>query len=203
VSRRGRKRARLWFDIHSWVGLKLSIFMSFILVTGTLAVLSAEMDWATHASMRVEPRPESERASWGALYTAARAAYPDWQIGYLTEPVDPWFAAQAYGYTPAGHTRLIDIDPYSAEVRGDRAVAFLVSRHWPVDLRSLPARLRPRELHRVDALPHNERGKLDRQSLRSLAAELAGARRGSTLDERPAAQRTSVDGELVANISAS
>lgn len=121
MSRRGRKRARLWFDIHSWVGLKLSIFMSFVLVTGTLAVLSAEMDWATHASMRVEPRPEAERASWGALYTAARVAYPDWQIGYLTEPIDPWFAAQAYGHTPQGRTRLIDIDPYSAEVRGDRA----------------------------------------------------------------------------------
>ena len=123
MSRRpGRKRARLWFDIHSWVGLKLSILMSFILVTGTLAVLSAEMDWATHASMRVEPRPESERASWGALYAAAQAAYPDWRIGLLTEPVDPWFAAQAYGHTPQGRTRLIDIDPYSAEVRGDR--------HW-------------------------------------------------------------------------
>lgn len=115
-----RKRQRLWFDIHSWVGLKLSIFMAFVLVTGTLAVLSAEMDWATHESMRVAPRPAAERASWGAWYAAARAAYPDWEIGYLTEPVDPWFTAEAYGYLPDGRTRLIDIDPYTAEVRGDR-----------------------------------------------------------------------------------
>jgi uncharacterized iron-regulated membrane protein len=94
--------------------------MSFILITGTLAVLSSEMDWATHASMRVEPRPEAERVSWGELYAAARSAYPEWKIGYLTEPLDPWFAAQAFGHTPEGRTRLIDIDPYTADVRGDR-----------------------------------------------------------------------------------
>lgn len=119
---RMRKGNRFWFVLHSWLGLKLSIFMSFVLVTGTLAVLSSEMDWATHASMRVGPRPLSERASWGEMYAAARAAYPGWSIYNLTEPIDPWFAAQAFGRTREGHTRLIDIDPYTAEVRGDR--------HW-------------------------------------------------------------------------
>jgi uncharacterized iron-regulated membrane protein len=116
------KGNRFWFVLHSWFGLKLSIFMSFVLVTGTLAVFSSEMDWATHASMRVEPRPASERASWGELYDAARAAYPGWSIYNLTEPIDPWFAAQAFGSTPDGRTRLIDIEPYAAEARGDR--------HW-------------------------------------------------------------------------
>ena len=121
-----RKLARLgnrfWFELHSWLGLKLSIFMSFVLLTGTLAVFSSEMDWATHASLRVDPRPDSERVSWGQMYAAAREAYPDWTIGNLTEPVDPWFAAQAFGKTPDGRTRLIDIDPYTGTVRGDR--------HW-------------------------------------------------------------------------
>jgi uncharacterized iron-regulated membrane protein len=113
---------RFWFVLHSWLGLKLSTFMSFVLVTGTLAVFSSEMDWATHPSMRVEPRPVSERASWGEMYAAARAAHPDWSIYNVTEPIDPWFAAQAFGRMPEGRTRLIDIDPYTAEVRGDR--------HW-------------------------------------------------------------------------
>ncbi len=119
-----RKRVgnRFWFVLHSWLGLKLSLFMSFVLVTGTLAVFSSEMDWATHASMRVDPQPVAARASWGEMYAAARAAYPDWSIYNLTEPIDPWFAAQAFGQTPEGRTRLIDIDPYTAEVRGDR--------HW-------------------------------------------------------------------------
>lgn len=54
-------------------------------------------------------------------------------------------------------------------VRGERAVAFLVTDHWPVDLSSVPADLTPREVRRLDALPHTGRGKLDRASLRRLA----------------------------------
>ena len=38
------KAARIWWVVHQWTGLKLSLFMTFILFTGTLAVLSAEID---------------------------------------------------------------------------------------------------------------------------------------------------------------
>ncbi len=110
----------LWFAVHSWVGLKLSLLMSFVLITGTLAVVSNELDWLTQASMRVEPRPASERASWGEMVSALQKAYPDWTISYIREPIDPWFAATAYGRTPDGTLRLIDIDPYTAAVTGDR-----------------------------------------------------------------------------------
>ncbi len=54
-------------------------------------------------------------------------------------------------------------------VRGERTVAFLVADRWPVDTSSLTARLTPRELRRIDSLPHTERGKLDRGRLRQLA----------------------------------
>jgi len=116
----GKKKSRLWFDIHSWVGLKLSIFMSFILITGTLAVISHELDWLANGSMRVMPQAQSERVSWGTLYDAVRADYPDMRLTYFTEPVDPWFTAGAYGQMPDGERRLIDINPYTGEVTGDR-----------------------------------------------------------------------------------
>ena len=56
-------------------------------------------------------------------------------------------------------------------VRGDRSIAFLVADDWPVDTSDVPPRLAPRELRRVEALPHTPRGKLDRQALRRLAAD--------------------------------
>lgn len=115
-----RKRSRLWFDIHSWMGLKLSLFMSFVLITGTFAVISSELDWLTHSSMRVAPQPATERATWGDIYESLREAYPDWQFSYVREPVDPWFTVLAYGKTPDGDTRLVDVNPYTAEVQGDR-----------------------------------------------------------------------------------
>lgn len=51
-------------------------------------------------------------------------------------------------------------------VRGDRCVAFLVADAWPVETSSLPPYFAPREVHRLDHLPHTERGKLDRKLLR-------------------------------------
>lgn len=120
MAKQNAGRSRWWFDLHTWLGLKLSIAMTFILVTGTLAVFSNELDWLTHPSMRVMPQPESARSSWGTLYDAAREAYPDWSLQYMTEPVDPWFTAGMYGVTDSGTRRLIDVDPYAATVTGDR-----------------------------------------------------------------------------------
>lgn len=117
-----KKASRLWFDVHSWLGLKLSLFMSFVLITGTIAVMANELDWLANASMRVDPQPASERASWGEIYSSLQKTYPDWQFSYIREPLDPWFTVLAYGKTPEGETRLIDVDPYTAEVKGDR--------HW-------------------------------------------------------------------------
>ncbi|MEM6794033.1 MAG: hypothetical protein AAF725_08610, partial [Acidobacteriota bacterium] len=54
-------------------------------------------------------------------------------------------------------------------MRGDRTVAFLVTDRWPIALRAMPNRWRPREVRRLESLPHNARGKLDRHRLRGLA----------------------------------
>ncbi len=40
---------RVWLDLHRWVGLKLSILLSFVLITGTLATVSHEIDWLLDA----------------------------------------------------------------------------------------------------------------------------------------------------------
>ena len=64
-------------------------------------------------------------------------------------------------------------------MRGDRTVAFLVTDRWPIELGCLPGRLRPRELRRVERLPHNGRGKLDRAELRRSAVEPARFESGS------------------------
>lgn len=66
-------------------------------------------------------------------------------------------------------------------VRGDRVVAFVVTDRWPLDTRSVPSSSMPRELRRIDALPHNERGKLDREALRRLASDRL---RGTNVMER-------------------
>ncbi|MEM9553742.1 MAG: class I adenylate-forming enzyme family protein [Acidobacteriota bacterium] len=60
-------------------------------------------------------------------------------------------------------------------MRGDRVVAFLVADRWPIDVRGLGTGLAPREVHRVDALPFTQRGKLDRAALRRRVAGVVDA----------------------------
>ncbi|NZA26815.1 PepSY domain-containing protein [Luteimonas sp. SJ-92] len=111
---RGR---RLWFDLHSWVGLKLCLFMGFVCFTGTLAVLAHEIDWLLHPEIRVAPGPE--RASWGTMLAAARYTYPDWSLTAIEAPEGSRFAARVRARTAEGRLRFVWVDPYRGAVTGD------------------------------------------------------------------------------------
>ncbi|MDH5831546.1 PepSY-associated TM helix domain-containing protein [Luteimonas sp. M1R5S18] len=108
---------RLWFDLHSWVGLKLCLFMGFVCLTGTLAVFAHEIDWLLHEEVRVTPGPE--RASWGTMVAAAQSAHPDWTLEGLSAPHASRFAAMAQMRLPDGSRRFVWVDPYRGVVTGD------------------------------------------------------------------------------------
>lgn len=108
---------RLCFDLHSWIGLKLCVFMAFVCLTGTLAVLAHEIDWLLQPAMRATPA--RSHAGWGAQLEAARRAYPDWEISRISGPEGSRFASQLTAKTPDGRTRFIWVDPYRGRVNGD------------------------------------------------------------------------------------
>ncbi|HTN13640.1 MAG TPA: PepSY-associated TM helix domain-containing protein [Sphingomonadaceae bacterium] len=114
----GKKPQRsLWWRVHQWAGLQVSLFLAFILATGTLATLSHEIDWLLTPAMQVAPR-EGPQASWGALGSAARAAAGNARIERVSAPRDPWFAAEALAVRPGGERFRIQIDPWTAQVQG-------------------------------------------------------------------------------------
>ncbi|WP_052338498.1 PepSY-associated TM helix domain-containing protein [Luteimonas huabeiensis] len=108
---------RLWFDLHSWVGLKLCLLMGFVCLTGTLATVSQEIDWLVFPEARVAPA--AQHASWGALVAAVQRAYPAWTLESLTAPHASRFAARATMRLPDGTRRFAWVDPYTARVTGD------------------------------------------------------------------------------------
>lgn len=141
TARRPAKRRSLWWIVHSWAGFKLSIFLTFILATGTLAVFAHEFDWLLTPPMRVVPR-DAPRASWGTIAEAARRAAPDARLTTIFAPIDPWFAVEAWVGPEKGAPRRIYIDPWTGKVTGQHGWAnihrFLrqVHRHL-----MLPARI--------------------------------------------------------------
>ncbi|MFD1106430.1 PepSY-associated TM helix domain-containing protein [Sphingobium olei] len=117
-----KKGRSLWWVVHSWIGLKLSIFLTFILATGTLAVFAHEIDWLVTPAMRVSPRTEPV-ASWGALAYAVTRAAPEARLQTLYAPIDPWFAAEAWVSHGKGAPERVYVDPWTAEVTGQHGWA--------------------------------------------------------------------------------
>ena len=71
-----RKPLPLAYWLHSLFGLKLSLFMAFVCLTGTIATLAHEIEWLYKPEVRAsayEPHAED----WGAMWAAAQRAYPE------------------------------------------------------------------------------------------------------------------------------
>jgi uncharacterized iron-regulated membrane protein len=119
-----RTSQKLWWHVHHWAGLKLSLLMAFILFTGTLATVSHEIDWLIDPARRVDSASVST-TDWAALTRAAvERLQPGERIESLEAPVDPWFAAQAR-IEPADSNdetapRFVLMHPSTAAIQGER-----------------------------------------------------------------------------------
>lgn len=133
------KRARLWWLVHQWAGLKLSIFLSFILLTGTLAVLSHEMDWLMRPALRVIPATVSGPPDFAAIARNAAAAHPDHAIQSIASPIASAFAAQVTVEKPDGSLAYLYAHPTTGDIQGEG--------HWVGAARIL------RNMHRHLNLP--------------------------------------------------
>lgn len=119
ASRSRRKTSRVWWAVHQWVGLKLSILLSFVFLTGTIAVFSSEIDWLLRPALRVDAATVSAPVNWaGAARAIARHA-PDAQIQGLDAPAGRGFALSATIRRPDGSLAFVYAHPTTGAVQGD------------------------------------------------------------------------------------
>ena len=111
-------RDRLWFTAHSWLGLKLSLLMTFILATGTVAVFSYEIDWLITPEMRATARVTGDSVAWGAAFDTMRREYPEYRPLNFSRFQDDWFALQMLAQGPAGELVRIWFNPSDGEALG-------------------------------------------------------------------------------------
>ncbi len=107
---------RLWFRVHSVLGVLAGLLLFVVCWSGTVAVVSHEIDWLLDARLRVTPR--SERATWGQIHAAVLRAHPDARNISLEAPLSPRAAAVAVLDLPRQPYVRVYVDPYTAEVRG-------------------------------------------------------------------------------------
>ena len=126
AAKRKRTGSKIVFLVHSASGLWLTVLLAVVMVTGTVAVFFAEIDWLLYPEMRVTPA--EERVNPGLLYDSVRAAYPEAGVsGVVTHALHERTAASAFIAMPGGGFRVVWIDPYSGAVTGETAL-FTVGR---------------------------------------------------------------------------
>lgn len=107
------------YRLHSLFGLKLSLFLAFVCLTGTIATVSHEIEWLLSPKVRAT----AGAPRWGAMWDAARAAHPDgWvrSLGTYDRSDAPYFAKAAEVALPDGREVRVLVDPGSAQVTGEQ-----------------------------------------------------------------------------------
>lgn len=112
------KPARLWWLVHQWAGLKLAILLTFVFATGTLAVLSHEIDWLLQPGLRVSPATVSDEPQWDLIAAAAAAHPASAAIRSIDAPVASAFAANVHIIRPDGSQGFLYAHPETGVIQG-------------------------------------------------------------------------------------
>ena len=100
-NRRKQTASSIAFLVHLATGLWLTVLLAVVMVTGTIAVLFAEIDWLIYPEMRVAP--VESRVNSGVFYDSVRAAYPEVGVHSLqTAALQDRTAASAFVAVPGG-----------------------------------------------------------------------------------------------------
>jgi uncharacterized iron-regulated membrane protein len=114
------KRRPLAFLLHSLVGLKLSLFLGFVCLTGTIATVSHEVEWLVQPEVR--GKSDGRTDDYAAMWALARERHPDaWiqSIGTYDRADSTYFARQVDLTLPDGTARRLYIDPSRMEITGE------------------------------------------------------------------------------------
>lgn len=112
-----KRRHRLLLTLHRIIGLKLSVFVTFVLFTGTLAVFSDELDWLLNSKVRVIAQ-DKPHLTLGELTDIAARAHPHLVIRRAEVPKSAWHAAAFLVQKDAGEFGWLFVNPYNGEMHG-------------------------------------------------------------------------------------
>jgi len=122
---------RLFFRIHSWLGLTTGALMFVLVLSGVYLVYRAELDRFFNPQIRIRPVP-TQPASIDMMLQAARRQFPDYNIGYVM------FAANERSPFTA-YLREIDVDgdvirhQVYVDVATGQVIAHRLSYHFLTD----------------------------------------------------------------------
>ncbi|QLG46291.1 PepSY-associated TM helix domain-containing protein [Costertonia aggregata] len=114
-------KKKTFFQIHSWIGIRLSILFFIVCFSGTLATLSHEMDWLFIPSIRATP--QSELAPRNLMVSNFRDAYPKGEITFWLRTDEPYLCDIIYKMED-GQRSYVFANPYTGKIQGEAQITF-------------------------------------------------------------------------------
>lgn len=111
----------LAFRLHSLFGLKLSLFLAFVCLTGTIATVAHEIEWLLLPKVRATAA--ARPANWGRMWDNVRQQHPEgWVrgIGSYDRSDAAYFARSADVVLPDGRQIAVLVDRGSGRVTGEQ-----------------------------------------------------------------------------------
>ena len=116
---------RNFFQIHSWIGIKLSILFFIVCFSGTIATLSNELDWLFNPNIRATP--SEERIAKNVIRDNLAERYPGANLTYWMRPDAPYLCDIVY-VEHEGQRRYVFANPYTGAIQG--AVGITIQRYF-------------------------------------------------------------------------
>ena len=108
---------RLWFSLHSFMGITAGLVLFVVCWSGTLATLADELDWLVTPEMRIAEA--STEVNWRRVHsTLLESTTPDW-IDKVHVPIHRYAAVRAEVEPPGEPERLIYLHPRTGEKLGE------------------------------------------------------------------------------------
>lgn len=108
------------FWLHNLIGLKVSLFLAFVCLTGTIATVAHEIEWLYKPEVRATAFT-TRTDDWGAMWQAAERAYPDATltgIGSYDRSHAAYFVKSITARNAEGEDFSIYVDPGTGQVTG-------------------------------------------------------------------------------------
>lgn len=115
-------KKKLFFNIHSWIGIRLSVLFFIVCFSGTLATLSHEMDWLFIPEIRAQSET-GQLAPRNVMVQNFRALYPNGEIEFWLRPEEPYLCDIIYKRED-GQRSYVLANPYTGAVQGEVKLTF-------------------------------------------------------------------------------
>lgn len=111
-----RKIRNQLFRLHTWFGLYLSVFFTFMFLTGTLLVVGFELESMNRPVIWTSLTKEERTASFGEIYDSIKTTHPEGNAFVILKRPAPWLVDRTHGRTGWGERVSYWTDPTTGEV---------------------------------------------------------------------------------------